>query len=85
MDRYFRTQVLYGNVRFIFREELLRGILHLKEQFCLERHGARSLERMTIHALSCVIALLLNALAVLNAKRTAKAISIDYASKINRD
>jgi uncharacterized membrane protein YidH (DUF202 family) len=44
----------------------------LKEQLCLERHRARGLERITIHALLCIIAMLLNAIAALRLNRPEK-------------
>jgi hypothetical protein len=45
----------------------------LKEQFCLERHRARGLERITIHALLSIIAMLLTALVALRLNRLEKA------------
>jgi len=53
----------------------------LKEQLCLERHRARGLERMIIHALLCLIAMLLNALTALRLGRTEKARSITMLAR----
>jgi hypothetical protein len=41
----------------------------LKEQLCLERHKARGPERITIHALLSIIAMLLTALVALRLNR----------------
>jgi predicted acetyltransferase len=45
----------------------------LKEQLYLEKHRARGLERIAIHALLCMIAMLLNALTALRLNRPEKA------------
>jgi hypothetical protein len=45
----------------------------LKEQFCPERHRPSGLERITIHALLSVIAMLLTALVALRLNRLEKA------------
>ena len=74
VDRYFRT---HGPAceRQIYNQRgaVERVNSRLKEQLCLERHGTRGLERVTIHALLCIIAMLLNALAALMLKRPEKA------------
>jgi hypothetical protein len=48
----------------------------LKEQLCLEKYRARGLKLVTTHALLCMIAMLLNALAALRLNRPEKARSI---------
>jgi uncharacterized membrane protein YidH (DUF202 family) len=48
----------------------------LKDQLSLERHRARGLERIAIHALLCIIAMLLTASAALRLNRPEKARSI---------
>jgi len=77
VDRYFRT---HGSAceRQIYnqRSTIERVNSRLKEQLCLERHRTRGLERITIHALLCIIAMLLNALAALRLNRPEKTRSI---------
>jgi IS5 family transposase len=77
VDRYFRT---HGPAceRQIYtqRGAIERVNSRLKEQLCLERHRARGLERITIHALLCIIAMLLTALTALRLNRPEKARSI---------
>jgi transposase len=82
VDKYFRT---HGPAceRQIYNQ---RGAIEhvnsrLKEQLCLERHRARGLESITIHALLCIIAMLLNALAALRLKRPEKARSITMLAR----
>jgi transposase len=61
VDKYFRThgpsleKQLYKQ-----RSGVERVNSRQKEQLCLERHRARGLERITTHALLCMIAMLLN-------------------------
>jgi uncharacterized membrane protein YidH (DUF202 family) len=52
-----------------------------KEQLCLEKHRARGLKRVTVHALLCIIAMLLNAVAALRLKRPEKARSITMLAR----
>ena len=82
VDRYFRT---HGPAceRQIFtqRGAIERVNSRLKEQLCLERHRARGLERITIHALLCIIAMLLNALTALRLNRPEKARSITMLAR----
>jgi len=74
VDKYFRT---HGSAceRHIYtqRGAVERVNSRLKEQLCLGRHRARGLERITIHALLCIIAMLLNALTALRLNRPEKA------------
>ena len=76
VDKYFRT---HGPAceRQIYNQ---RGVVErvnsrLKEQLCLERHRARGLERITIHAL------LLNALIALRLNRLEKARSLTMIAR----
>ena len=82
VDKYFRT---HGPAceRQIYNQRgaVERVNSRLKEQLCLERHRARGLERVTIHALLCIIAMLLNALAALRLKRPEKARSITMLAR----
>src|SRR4030042_2007693 len=66
VDRYFRTHGPKGE-RWIYkiRSSIERVNARLKDQLCLERHRVRGLRRITIHALFCLIAMLLNAVASL--------------------
>jgi len=77
VDKYFRTHGPVVEKRiYAQRGAIERVNSRLKEQLCLERHRARGLERITIHALLCMIAMLLNALAALRLNRPEKARSI---------
>src|SRR3990170_1497663 len=82
VDRYFRThgpaceRQIYAQ-----RGAIERVNSRLKEQLCLERHRARGLERITIHALHCIIAMLLNALTALRLNRPEKARSITMLAR----
>jgi IS5 family transposase len=82
VDRYFRT---HGPAceRQIYtqRGAIERVNSRLKEQLCLERHRARGLERITIHALLCIIAMLLNALAALRLNRPEKTRSLTMLAR----
>ena len=74
VDRYFRTHGPAGERQtYTQRSAIERVNSRLKEHLCLERHRARCLERITIHALLCIIAMLLNALAALRLNRSEKA------------
>jgi len=63
------------------REARLSGLIRQKEQLCLERHGARGCERVTVHALLCMIAMLFNALAALKLNKQEKARSITMLAR----
>jgi hypothetical protein len=64
VDRYFRT---HGPTRekrsYRFRSSIERVNSRLKEQLCLKKRKVWSLKRTSIHALFCLIAMLLNAFA----------------------
>jgi len=82
VDKYFRT---HGSVcerqTYTQRSAIERVNSRLKEQLCLERHRARGLERITIHTLLCMIALLLNALTALRLNRPEKTRSITMLAR----
>lgn len=64
VDRYFRTHGSTGEKRvYRLRSSVERENSRLKDQLCLERHLVKGLGRITIHALFCLIAMLLNAVA----------------------
>ena len=74
VDKYFRTHgpVVEKQI-YTRRGAIERMNSRLKEQLCLERHRARGLERITIHALLSIIAMLLTALVALRLNRLEKA------------
>jgi len=64
VDRFFRTHGSSQEKRlYRLRSSVERVNSRLKEQACLENHKVRSLWRITIHCLFCLIAMLLNAVA----------------------
>jgi IS5 family transposase len=77
VDKYFRT---HGPARerkvYRRRAAVERMNSRLKEQLSLNRHRVRGLKNITIHALLCIIAMLLTALAALTLRRVEKARSI---------
>jgi IS5 family transposase len=79
VDRYFRT---HGPVceRRIYRQRasVERMNSRLKEQLSLNRHRVRGLRNVIIHALLCIIAMLLTALAALKLQRLEKSRSISF-------
>jgi transposase len=82
VDKYFRTHGPAGERQiYTQRGAIERVNSRLKEQLCLERHRARGLERITMHALLCMIAMLLNALTALRLKRPEKARSITMLAR----
>jgi hypothetical protein len=74
VDKYFRTHgpVVEKQI-YTRRGAIERMNSRLKEQLCLERHRARGLERITIHVLLSIIAMLLTALVALRLNRLEKA------------
>lgn len=77
VDKYFRTHgPIYEKRVYRLRSAVERVNSRLKEQLSLERHRVRGLGRITVHALLCMIAMLLNALAALRLNRVDKARSI---------
>jgi len=82
VDKYFRTHGPASERQiYTLRGAIERVNSRLKDQLCLERHRARGLERVTIHALLCMIAMLLNALTALRLKRPEKARSITMLAR----
>jgi transposase len=77
VDRYFRTHGPAGEKR-IYRKRAAAERMNsrLKEQLSLDRHRVRGLRRITIHALLCIIAMLLTALTALRLNRVERARSI---------
>ena len=82
VDKYFRT---HGSAEekqiYTLRGAVERVNSRQKEQLCLEKHRARGLKRVTVHALLCMIAMLLNALAALRLNRSEKARSITMLAR----
>jgi transposase len=74
VDRYFRTHgTTFQKQIYTQRSAIERVNSRLKEQLCLEKHRARGLKGVTTHALLCMIAMLLNALAAFRLNRPEKA------------
>jgi hypothetical protein len=66
VDRYFRTHGPADEKRvYRFRSSVERVNSRLKDQLCLERHRAKGLNRIAVHSLFCLIAILLNAVTAL--------------------
>jgi transposase len=74
VDRFFRTHGPEFE-RLVYRQRSAteRVNSRLKDQLCLERHRTRGLKRITIHALLCMIAMLLTAMVALRLNRPEKA------------
>jgi transposase len=82
VDKYFRTHGPTDEKRvYRLRSSVERVNSRLKEQLCLEKHRVRGLRRITIHALICMIAMLLNAVAALRLNRMKKARSITLLAR----
>ena len=82
VDRYFRTHgPACERQTYTRRGAVERANSRLKEQLYLEKHRARGLERITIHALLCIIAMLLNALTALRLNRPEKARSLTMLAR----
>jgi hypothetical protein len=74
VDKYFRTHGPAEEKQvYMLRGAVERVNSRQKEQLCLERHRTRGLKRITIHALLCLIAMLLTAVAALRLNRPEKA------------
>ena len=79
VDKHFRTHGPAGERRaYRQRAAIERMNSRLKDQLSLNRHRVRSLKNVTTHALLCIIAMLLNALAALELKRPEKTRSISF-------
>ena len=82
VDKYFRTHgPIYEKRVYRLRSSIERVNSRLKGQLSLERHRVRGLGRITVHALLCMIAMLLNALAALRLNRVDKARSITLLAR----
>lgn len=82
VDRYFRTHgPTYERRVYRLRSSVERVNSRLKEQLCLGKHRVRGLRRITIHALICMIAMLLNAVAAFRLNRVEKARSITLLAR----
>ena len=82
VDKYLRTHgPIYEKRVYRLRSAVERVNSRLKEQLSLERHRVRGLGRITVHALLCMIAMLLNALAALRLNRVDKARSITLLAR----
>jgi hypothetical protein len=79
VDRYFRTHGPAVDRRAYRQRAAVERInSRLKEQLSLNRHRIRGLRNITIHALLCIIAMLLTALAALKLKQVEKSRSISF-------
>lgn len=77
VDKHFRTHGPADERRiYTQRSAVERVNSRLKDQLGLDRHKVRGLKNIAVHALLCVIAMLLTALAALSLKRVEKARSI---------
>jgi transposase len=82
VDRYFRTHGPTSEKQLCkLRSSIERVNSRLKEQLCLEKHRVRGLERVAIHALICMIAMLLNAVAAFRLNMTEKTRSITLLAR----
>ena len=82
VDRYFRTHGPTDEKQvYRLRSSIERVNSRLKEQLSLERRRVRGLGRINMHALPCIIAMLLTALAALRLNRVDKARSITLLAR----
>ena len=82
VDRFFRTHGPKREKRlYRLRSSIERVNSRLKEQLCLENHRVRSLVRVKIHSLFCLVAMLLNAVAAVRLKAVDKVRSITLLAK----
>ena len=73
VDKYFRTHgPIYEKRVYRLRSSIERVNSRLKDQLSLERHRVRGLGRITVHALLCMIAMLLTAMIALRLNRPEK-------------
>jgi len=77
VDKHFRTHGPAGErILYHHRASIERTFSRLKEQLNLNKHKVRGLRNITVHALLCVIAMLLVAIAALHLNRPKKTRSI---------
>ena len=82
VDRYFRTHGPADEKRvYRLRSSIERVNSRLKDQLCLERHRVKGIRRLAIHALFCLIAMLLNAVTALRLRMADKARSMSLLAK----
>jgi transposase len=82
VDKHFRTHGPDEEKQIYKRRGAVERLnSRQKEQLLLERHRARGLERITIHALLGMIAMLLNALAAFRLNKPEKARSITMLAR----
>jgi len=82
VDRFFRTHGPKREKRlYRLRSSIERVNSRLKVQLCLKNHRVRSLVRVRIHSLLCLVAMLLNAVAAVRLKAVDKARSITLLAK----
>jgi transposase len=82
VDKYFRIHGPTGEKQIYKQRSVIERVnSRQKEQLCLERHRARGLKRLTVHALLCIIAMLLTAVAALKLGRPEKARSITILAR----
>jgi transposase len=82
VDKYFRTHGSTVQKQiYTQRGAIERVNSRLKEQLCLERHRARGLKRVTVHALLCMIAMLFTAVAALRLNKPEKVRSITFLAR----
>ena len=82
VDKYFRTHgPAFERRLYKQRSAVERVNSRLKEQLSLTRHRVKGLKNITIHALLCIIAMLLTALAALRLKRVEKARCVTLLAK----
>ena len=82
VDRFFRTHGPAKEKRaYRLRSSVERVNSRLKEQACLKNHKVRSLWRISIHCLLCLIAMLLNAVAAVRLGVVGKTRSMGFLAK----
>jgi len=82
VDRFFRTHGPKSEkIAYRLRSSIERVNSRLKQMLCLDNHRMRSLRRITIHSLFCLIAMLLNAVAAVRLKAVEKARSLTLLAK----
>jgi transposase len=82
VDRFFRTHGPASEKHdYRLRSSIERVNSRLKQMLCLGNHKVRSLRRITIHSLFCLIAMLLNAVAAVRLGVAEKARSVTLLAK----
>ena len=82
VDRFFRTHGPTSERHaYRLRSSIERVNSRLKQMLCLGNHKIRSLKRITIHYLFCLIAMLLNAVATVRLNVAEKARSVTLLAK----